>query len=742
LERLESAMKPSVTEPNRWLPTWRLGWRLLLMALVGAPSLRAADDADAKKTEAPPEPGAAKAAQEEPAQEKEKKAEEPAEDEDAATYTHWLDLGVGGLILDGDRARFQQRHQVAGGPFGGIEDFHWETQVGKKTYFEVDGRAVFDTQDFALRYDLVRPDVGYVRGGFKQYTTYYDGSGGFYPAGGAWIALEDDALELDRGEVWIEGGLTLPKKPVITFRYTHQYRVGYKNSTSWADSNLTAPGGRYASPVNLRGFAPAFWDIDERRHLFQGDVKHKIGKTDVGLGVRYEMSDVDNALKGTRRPLEGPELQRQLTSRQAVESDILNARAYTETRLNEKTRFSFGYSFTSLDTDLAGSRIYGDGYDVGYRRDRAYAQGYYALAGGSQMDQNVFHANLMTTPWTNITVVPSLRVETLNLDSLASYVLTDSDDARPAEAVSERSLVDIAERLELRYTGMTNWVLYARGDWSQAQGDLAEKGGNGPTLSYPGVDRVTDDSRFTQKYTVGANWYPLPRLNLDLQYYFKNRQNEYDTQRDSTANHSPDRYPAFFRLQEFTTDDVNCRLTFRPFANLTLVSRYDFQYSRTLSAPDYDSGLGESLDAITLSHIFGQSVTWIPWSRLYLQGSLNYAKDETDTPADQYSAATADSRNDYWTASVTSGFVLDNKTDLQLNYFFFHANNFLEHLDDGQPYGTDAEEHGLTVTLARKINKHLRLTLKYGFFHYRDSATDGHDDYNAHLIYSGLHYRF
>jgi hypothetical protein len=729
-------------KPNRskWTTRRRTGqawWSFLVAALLGSTGAWGATESEAKKSESD-----AKTESEKKDAEAQPQETESLDDESATTFTNWLDLGLGGLFLDGDKAWFQQRNGTRSGGFGGIEDFHWESQLTKSTSLEVDGRLVIDNHDYALRYELVRPDLGFFRGGFKQYRTYYDGSGGFFPPNGAWLSLQDDALELDRGEVWVEGGLTLPKKPQITFKYTYQYRVGYKNSTSWGDSNLTSPGPSPSTPVELRGFAPSFWDINEKRHIFQGDIKHKVGKTDLGVGLRYEISEVDDALKGRRRPGEGPELDRHLTSRQEVDSDIFNARVFSETRLNDKVRFSTGYSFTTLDTDFSGSRVYSDGYDVSDRMDLAYAQGFLGLNGGSQMDQHIFHLNLMATPWTNLTVVPSLRVENLNVDSVSAYLLTGSGDSRPLEAASERSLLEIAERLELRYTGLTNWVLYARGDWAQAEGDLSEKGGNGPILSYPGIERITDDSHFTQKYTAGANWYPLRRLNLDLQYYFKRRENEYDHHRDSTLDNSPDAYPAFLHLQDFETDDVNCRLTFRPLNNLTLVSRYDFQYSRTHTVPDQNSGISDNLNAKISSHLFGQSITWVPWSRLYLQASVNYARDETDTPADRSSAAAPDGLNDYWTASLTSGFVLDNKTDLQLHYFFFHANNFIDNSAFSQPYGTDAEEHGLTVTLARKLTKQLRLTLKYGYFQYRDSATGGHNDYDAHLVYTGLHYRF
>src|SRR5580765_4876648 len=41
-------------------------------------------------------------------------------------YNNWLQLGVGGVAVSGDKAQFQQRHQVPAGAFGGVEQFHYE----------------------------------------------------------------------------------------------------------------------------------------------------------------------------------------------------------------------------------------------------------------------------------------------------------------------------------------------------------------------------------------------------------------------------------------------------------------------------------------------------------------------------------------------------------------------------------------------------------------------------------------
>jgi hypothetical protein len=56
-------------------------------------------------------------------------------------------------------------------------------------------------------------------------STWYDGSGGFFPPNGQWFDIFDDKLAADRGEAWFEAGLTLPDKPVVVFRYSHGFAM-------------------------------------------------------------------------------------------------------------------------------------------------------------------------------------------------------------------------------------------------------------------------------------------------------------------------------------------------------------------------------------------------------------------------------------------------------------------------------------------------------------------------------------
>ncbi|MFZ4695412.1 MAG: hypothetical protein ACOYMV_09830, partial [Verrucomicrobiia bacterium] len=182
-----------------------------------------------------------------------------------------------GTIVNGNKGEFMQRHGMDKGFSGGIENFHWQEKLDKDTTFTVDGRGLFDANDYKLDMQLVRPDVGYIKVGYNQFRTWYDGSGGFLPQNGQWFSPKDQVLALDRGTAWFETALTLPDLPVLTFRYEHEFRDGKKDSTVWGDSTTT--GG-----LGIKKIAPAFRNFDEKRDTFTGTLQHTLDKTKVDVG--------------------------------------------------------------------------------------------------------------------------------------------------------------------------------------------------------------------------------------------------------------------------------------------------------------------------------------------------------------------------------------------------------------------------------------------------------------------------
>jgi hypothetical protein len=86
--------------------------------------------------------------------------------------------------------------------------------------------------------------------------------------------------------------------------------------------------------------------------------------------------------------------------------------------------------------------------------------------------------------------------------------------------------------------------------------------------------------------------------------------------------------------------------------------------------------------------------------------------------------------------------VVDDKTDLNLGYFYYLADNYSDNSSFGVPLGAGAEEHGVNATLSRRLTKNLRLSVRYGYYHYNDDSFGGHQDFFAHVIYTSLRYRF
>jgi len=670
--------------------------------------------------------------------------QEKQAEEEPVEYRNWVEVGVGGTFIDrGDGAQFMRRTQTPKGAYGGVLDFHLEQDVGKKALLTIDGRGMFDHNDHALAISLVEDNKGFLKFGYRQHRTFYDGSGGFLPSNGQWFELYDDELKLDRGSVWFEGGLRLPEIPQFTVRYEYSWREGRKDSLVWGDTTLT-PG------ASARGIVPSFWQLDEQRHSVSADVRHTLGKTDLGLGFRYERLLLDNARKMRRSP--GQAADRFLSQREQVTSDMFSFHATTETRFTDNLLFTTGYALTTLDTDIGGSRIYGAGYeavfDPLFAGRQARDEGFFGLGGGAQMRQYLANLNLMWTPFEHLAVIPAVRIEKQDLDSQSTFTETVVGTGAglptalvPISTITDRGILDVSSGLELRYTGLTNWVLYSRNDWMTGTGDLHET----ETLLGPPAAtdllRATGFDRFTQKYAVGANWYPCRAFNLGAQYYHKNRQEDYNHVDDTTANRSGNRYPAFLLKHEFDTDDVNFRVTLRPHAKVTLVSRYDFQQSKIFMQGD---ALAAQESADITSHIFNQSVSWTPWHRLNLQGTLTYARDRTETPAASQAATPIilNAENDYWTATGTSLFVLDRRTDLQTQYTYYRADNYLDNSAASLPYGAGAEEHRITAALIRKINQRMTWTLKYGFFDYRDQTSGGFNNFTAHLVFSSLRVQF
>ena len=657
----------------------------------------------------------------------------------ANTYNNWVDFSVGDLMVHGNTAQAQQQYQLSKGLFGGISDLHLQQDVAKKTTLTIDGHALFDQNDYKLTLGLQREDFGYVRLNATDFRNWYNGAGGYYPPTGIQYQLPGDDLYLDRGEFSVEAGLTPKYLPAVTLKYTHSYRDGEKSSTIWGPIHPELT-------TTVAGVLPSIYNINEKVDSYALDLTNHIKSTDFGVGVRYETASLSDSLQSTF--WQGEPGQQKVTESQGTSYDMFNTHAYSETWLKNDVLLSAGYMFDNLNENFSGSNIYGDDFNVIYTSNPLNGFGYTSMTGGAHEQEQVANLNLMATPIKYLTIVPSLRVQSDNWNANSSGIGTQGTDTEAFTSASDAESLDVRECLDVRYSGVTNWVYYAGMQLTEGSGNLSEDGGLASVTNsfvsspVPGLELI-DETRWFQKYSIGARWYPARRTSIDFGGYYKNNQYNYNSSAAAYNNGpaNPDSYPAYLVMQSFQTYDGSVRLTYRPVSNVALVTRYEFQHSTINTMPDAITGLGESQSSTMNSHIIAQNVSWTPWSRLCLQGGFNYVLSTTETPASAYTQSVLNSQNNYWTLTFNSSVVLDDKTDFNLGLLYYHAGDF-NNAVVGVPLGAGAEEYTLTAGITRRITEHLRVNLKYAYTQYNDWASGGNNNYYAQMVYSTLQYRF
>jgi hypothetical protein len=701
----------------------RMRWcGIALLGLCGGlPTLRAADTNAPAATPPPPTP-------------------DQMFEGGTNSYNNWVEPAVGGFVTSGNKAQAEQNNQSRNGAFGGIKDFHFGTGLGKNTTLSADGHALFDNRDYQLKLDLEQANIGFVRLNYDQFRTWENGDGGFYPPSGMWYPLSDDALALDNGTFSVEGGLrlaNLPNVPNLTFKYTHTYRNGEEGSTIW--------GYTHPDPLNnpgaVRGLNPSYYNIDEHSDIFQLDATDHIKATDLGVGLRYETGNLNDSLNIVQWP--GELIQQGVTDQSSVTYDLFNVHAFTETWLKDNLMFSTAYSYSDLHNDFTGSYVYQS--NLGPSAD---GFGYNNLNGNSWVQDHVANLNLYARPMQNLSIVPSLRVQKEDSAVNASEIETfEGTTANPPDSQGDQSDLEVCERLDATYTGVTNWVYYVRGEWTEGSGNLNEYGGLIPIggfNQFQSVQSQIDCSRFFQKYSAGLRWYPWYRVTVDAGGYYEAHNYNSNFPLDSTANNSLTtyRYPGYLVMQDFDTYDGNIRLTLRPWQNVSLVGRYEYQLSTINTEPDPISGLGSTESSRMTSHIIAGDASWSPWSRLSLTAGINYVLSETRTPASDYTQAILNAQNNYWTVNFSSDFVVDDKTDLNVSYYYYRADDYNNNAAVGLPYGAGTEEHAVTAEIVRRLTENLRLSLKYDFYHYTDETSGGNNNFDSHLILATMQFRF
>lgn len=666
-----------------------------------------------------------------------------------APLENYIDFSAGYVGNDGSDPAFQKALQRSAGVAGGIESLYYTKALSDETTLVLKGKALFGENDYLFDLAITKENAGYLKLGYREYRVWYNGMGGYLPLGGFTRKLYDEDLAIDRANLWFEVGYKAEDKPALSLRYDLFTRKGTKDSLSWGET------GQAINTSNLRAVLPSFWRIDEKRHQVVADVSKKGEQIGWALGARVDKGDYTNTRNERRRAGETG-TDRKVTQKEGQDYDLFQVRGSYENKIHEKLLVTTAVARTTIDTTLSGSRIYGQDYDPVY--DAAFLnrqqrdEGFYGLHGESEMKQTIGTISARYEPKEHVVIVPSFRFEKIDWSNKVDFEETNFG-AGPAfapvndevAADSEKDWKVIAESLEVRYSGLKNISLNFKGEWSKSEGDLSESRilEPGTALQSISIDRDTNFERTSHKYAATANWYARPGTTIAVQYYYKLRLNDFRSTRDNTVSTS-DRYPAYVANQDFETNDFNVRLSTRLAANLRSVTRYDYQQTK-INTQDVGLPMGES--GKLTSHILAQSLSWSPLARWYVQGTANLVWDQLTTPAVYVTGNAANlvknSDANYTSFSLGSGYALDDQSDLYVDYSHTKSkDSYVDNSSRTVPYGSALEMQQAAVTWTRKLDRRTSVSLKYAYAKSDDDVAGGYADYEAHLVYGKVQYRF
>lgn len=644
----------------------------------------------------------------------------------------------GGAFQDGDRAAYQQRMRHKKDGYGGVEHLTW-SRTTDATLFRIDARAMPGDEDYQFTVRWEKFDALYVEANYRQFRTFYDGSGGRFLPRDLAFSYFDEALALDRSYFSVEIGTLVPDRPQWRLRYERNTRDGTKNSIRWGESNLAG------QPFVPRAFIPSYLLVDEERDIVMAEVSQQTDSANWKVAGRYERTKVNNAHVARRRA--GENQDRYVTTSEGTDTDLFSGHGFYERIFHERLRASAGGLITSLDTNISGSKIYGatpkSEYSATFARRQTGDVGYFGLTGGTRMKQYLGNVNVFYQPAKYWSIRPGVKYEHLRIDGEESHSDTDFGGGAAAAAIQRQMEADsrnawneVTEEVEVRYTRWAKLTLDVRGQWNQGTGNLVEQSILVPNNARI-IDRETEYERFGQRYIANASWYARSGLTIGAQYNYRVKIADYEHRRDNTNNRTGlDRYPAFIIDQDIESHDGNVRLSWRPLSVLSLVTRYAYQRSTVTSTM---AGLPEIQHGKLTRHVITQTATWSPTGRLYLTAALNTTFDQLAVPPHRL---TMNSDNNYSSASLGAGYAIGKVTDLYLEANHYRADNYTDNPAVTLPLNAGQKLQSAFLTWVRRHTDRVIYTVKYGYATNRDGTFGGLNDFDAHVVYGKVQYKF
>jgi hypothetical protein len=664
----------------------------------------------------------------------------------------------------GNKNAFQSRaNEPSPGGFG-IEDFHYAKDLSKTTTQVIDGKALSGSEDYLLRYNVTKTNVGSVDVGYKRFRTFYDGVGGFFPLNQEWLPFRNQDLHIDRAKFWVEANVALPDAPVITVRYTNELRDGRKDSTIWGSTDFTGLPNTGTQISDVRKIIPSYINVGERHERLETSVKHTIKTTSFEVtlfGDRTNNADTRyvTLFPGEVKPVAGTSTNPARFNNQVLEAqtDAMKTQttgfnAATETAIGDKLTLQTGAQYSLVHSTIGGDRPLITSTPTAGGTVPVTTDTYQNLAGGTRVKDFVGNASLEYRPIPSVSARAAWRIEDEFISGASTFNALAASGT-PATTVTSTPRVawehvhrnTQTPELDLGYTGIRTLALYGRISQSNVNGVDRDTSAYNPLTASGGTLANNNDRERHTDYTVGANWRTSQLLTLRAEYFSKGHK-------DNSAGYGVNLGDYYLLDSQYTGYKITALAT--PWATLGFTTRFVSQHGKMKvtgflpTYPAYNSGN-------TKNYMIGETINWTPCTQCYVQLDANVVFNVINTvyptagitpatstlPAFDSNKIVQNSNNNYVTGSFLTGFVMDKETDLEFQVDYYRANDGNAAIAPWTvPYGVQVRDVSATIGLKHKFTDRMIGEAKVGYFDSKNDTTGGFTSYHGPVGYVSLAY--
>jgi hypothetical protein len=640
----------------------------------------------------------------------------------------------GWVSVRGNKAKFREQEGIKDGATGGVESFSLTEAIDPETRFTVDGRALYDANDYRIRLALTRNDVGFVRGGFDEWRKYSNDVGGYYALLNPPAYRLGRDLHVDFGRAWFDLGLTLRDWPRMTLGYEYQFKRGLESTLQWGP--VGAPGFGFPGP-DARNIYPGFRSIDERVQILKFDLEHDWLGWHIEDNFRYEFLSLKNSRDEVMQYTVGP-VPDNLNRITEYDHQRIGANSFhIERQFTDWLQAAGGYYYSGI----RGNSAFTDQTLTG-ANSPAFGPQYFGNNIILKQDTHALSASGLLGPWKGWAFSSAVQSEWTRQEGFGNPNLQVGNPSVPLLFADPITLLvnlvkyTVSEEVGMRYTAIPHTVLFAESRFRQVEmRQFQEQDG-----SFAPFTRDTAAYENMKEATAGITVSPWQPVSFTASYRHSARQSDFNHLLNQSSGVYA--YPAFIRWRDIVSDEIAAKLVLRP----SLWFRATLGYE--LTATDYTTATA-SFPAVTPggpiysgnydAQTFSVSTTLTPWKRLFFTDTLSYSESRLSTGnAGNGAASVVPSRGGVYSAISTASFVMSDATDLTASYSFSHSDFGQHDLVAGLPAGTIYTRHGVEGGIRHRFRHNISSSLLYTFYRYREPSSGTFNDYVAHGIFASV----